>query len=151
MPVPPGRLDGRAAPVRRLGAGAGAGRVPAWNRGMGMPETSQALGRQLPPRTAPPATTAWASWAPSLATPTAPAALRAAGLGGPQAAVLVAGLLGRLEPGVVRAHAGRGLLLDPVRGDLGVGHVGNAVLAHAPGERQRPVALLGGDRGGLAT
>src|SRR4029453_7022999 len=50
---------------------------------------------------------------------------------------LRAGLLRRREPRIVPVHAGRGRLVDPLRGDLGVGQVSDAVLAHAPGEVQR--------------
>jgi hypothetical protein len=81
------------------------------------------------PTTAPPP---WNASASTLATPTA---------------LLPAGLLRGPEPRVVPAHAGRVLLGDPFDGDLRVGQVVDAVLAHAPGERQRLLALLGAGRG----
>jgi hypothetical protein len=51
--------------------------------------------------------------------------------------VLLAGLLCRLDLGVVGAGTPREPLGDPVPHELRVGHVGEAVLAHTPGERQR--------------
>src|SRR5512132_1484829 len=88
-------------------------------------------------------TTAAPPWSASASTLATPTVLWADGLGRAQAAVLVAGLLRRLEPGVVPVHAAWELLIDPVGGDLWVGHVVDGVLAQAPGERQRLLALLG--------
>src|SRR4029450_1495922 len=76
--------------------------------------------------------------AASASGPIPPAALRTEHVG----QVLLAGLLGRLEPRVVWVHPARVPQLGSVRGDLRVGQV-DAVLAHAPGELHQLLLLLG--------
>src|SRR4029453_12442080 len=135
----------RQAPPRPWRRSAGAahggpaapGRVPARPRRVRAWPARPSAGRRA--RAA-----AWASVVCSLAPPIALGLLLAAVW-----LVLLAGLLRRLERRGVRVDpAGAALYLDPAVG-LGVGDV-DAVLAHAPGERQQLLLLLRAALGGLA-